>query len=61
MAIARTHSSKSPTQAPEKFYALDQQGGAYGKPTKVPQELPSGPLVEPIMGRKTLHEQSTNK
>lgn len=61
MAVSKSHSSKSPSQSPTGFYKLEQQGGAFGSPTKVPEELKSGPMVEKIMGRKTLYKQSENK
>jgi hypothetical protein len=61
MAVSKTHSSKSPSQRPEDFYKLKQAGGAYGKPETVPEKLPSGPLVEPVMGRAALYNQSKNK
>ena len=61
MAISKEHDSKSPSQNPADFYKMQQQGGRYGMPTRVPQELASGPMVEKIMGRPDLHRQSKNK
>jgi len=61
MAVSKEHDSKSPSQSPTGFYKLEKQGGAFGKPTRVPQELASGPMVEKIMGRPALHNQSKNK
>lgn len=53
MAISKTHAPKAPTQNPTAFYQGKQQGGAYGKPERVPERLKSGPMREK-MGRKGL-------
>ena len=57
MAISRSHSKKSPSQAPTSFYKSEQQGGAQGKPQKVGDKLTGGPMRETIMGRKDLSRQ----
>jgi len=57
MAISRSHSKKSPSQNPVDTFKLVQQGGVYGKPTKVGDKLTGGPMREQIMGRKTLSKQ----
>lgn len=54
MAIAKTHDSKAPSQNPTAFYKSEQQGGARGKPSRVPEKLSGGPMREPLMGRKSL-------
>lgn len=55
MAIARSHSKKSPTQKPTEFFKLKQFGGARGMATqKVPDKLTGGPMREPVMGKKSL-------
>jgi len=54
MAIAREHGKKSPSQDPSGFYKSQQQGGAYGKPSRVGEKLNSGPMRETVMGRKSL-------
>ena len=57
MAISREHSKKAPSQNPTDFYKLQQQGGAQGKPTRVPDELSGGPMVEKVYGKKDLSKQ----
>ncbi len=57
MAISKTHSKKAPSQNPVAFYKSEQQGGAEGKPTSVPDKLTGGPMREQIMGRKDLSRQ----
>lgn len=57
MAISRDHPKKSPSQNPVDFYHSRQQGGAHGKPTRVPDELNGGKLVEKVMGKKDLSKQ----
>ena len=59
MAISRGHGKKSPTQNPTAFYKLDQQGGAYGKATAVPDQLKGGPMEEKIFGRPNLSREMT--
>lgn len=55
MAIAKSHSKKSPTQNPVDFYKLKQAGGAEGKGAQsVPDKLSGGPMKEQIYGRKSL-------
>jgi len=53
MAIDRKITPKAPTQKPTDFYKLQQQGGAHGKPTSVPEKQTGGPMREK-MGRKGL-------
>lgn len=57
MAISKTHSKKAPSQNPVKFFEGQQQGGAYGSPTSVPDKLSSGTQREKIYGRKSLSKQ----
>jgi hypothetical protein len=57
MAISRSMSKKAPSQNPIDFAMLKQQGGAHGKPQKVPDVLKSGPMREQIHGRKDLGKQ----
>lgn len=54
MSIARSHGKKSPSQDPSGFYKSQQQGGPYGKPSRVGEKLSSGPQREPVMGKKSL-------
>lgn len=55
MAISKTHSKKSPNQAPTAFYKSEQFGGAEGKGAqKVGDKLTGGPMKEQIFGRKSL-------
>ncbi len=44
---------KAPSQNPVAFYKGESQGGAYGKPTSVPEKLQGGPMRE-VMKRKGL-------
>lgn len=53
MAIQRTIPPKRASQNPVDFYKGMQQGGAEGKPSKVPEELKGGPMREQ-MRRKGL-------
>lgn len=57
MAISKTHSKKAPSQNPTSFYKLEQQGGAQGKPTSVPDQLKGGPMMEKIFGKSDLSKQ----
>ena len=50
MAISRSHDKKSPSQKPNDFYKGMQQGGSEGKPSSVPEKLPSGPMRERVYG-----------
>jgi hypothetical protein len=50
MAISRSHDKKSPSQNPTSFYKGEQQGGAYGKATSVPDKLTGGPMREKVYG-----------
>ena len=50
MAVSKEHSKKEPSQNPTAFYTCEQQGGAYGKPTSVPDKLSGGPMREKIYG-----------
>lgn len=53
MAVSKSHAPKSPSQDPTKFYQGTQQGGAYGKPSgDHGGRLKSGPMREPINGKK---------
>jgi hypothetical protein len=54
MAVSKSHDKKSPSQNPTSFYKSDQQGGAYGSPTKVGDTLSGGPMLEKIYGRSNL-------
>lgn len=55
MAVSRSHSKKSPNQAPTAFYKSEQYGGAEGKTSqKVGDKLKGGPMREQIYGRKDL-------
>lgn len=54
MAVSRDSSVKKPSQNPVKFFQCQQQGGADGKPTSVPDKLASGELREKIYGRENL-------
>lgn len=56
MAISRSHEKKSPSQNPNSFYKSEQQGGAYGKPTSVPDKLSGGPMREKIYGPGALNK-----
>lgn len=53
MPISRKIEPKAPSQNPTAFYKGEQQGGAYGKPSSVPEKLKGGPMREK-MGRKGL-------
>lgn len=53
MAVSKTNMPKAPSQNPVSFYKGKQQGGAYGKPERVPERLKGGPMQEKI-GRKGL-------
>lgn len=57
MAVSRTQSKKAPSQSPVAFFKCEQQGGAHGKPTSVPDKLTGGPMREQIYGRKNLSKQ----
>ncbi|MHB9838503.1 hypothetical protein Q8F57_027115 [Paraburkholderia terrae] len=46
MAISKTIPPKAPSQNPTGFYQSKQQGGAYGKPERVPEKLKGGPMRE---------------
>lgn len=59
MAISRSHGKKSPSENPVDFYKLQQQGGAYGSPTSVPDKLTGGPMMEKIWGRPNLSQTMT--
>ncbi len=55
MAVAKTHSKKSPNQNPVDFYKGKQYGGAEGKTSqKVGDKLTGGPMREQIYGKKSL-------
>lgn len=57
MAISRDISKKAPSQNPVDFYKLQQQGGAQGKSTRVPDQLTGGPMIEKVFGKKDLSKQ----
>lgn len=57
MAVSKTHSKKAPSQNPVAFFKCEQQGGAEGKATHVPDKLTGGPMREKIMGRPALSKQ----
>lgn len=59
MAISRSHSKKAPSQNPTDFYMMKQQGGAYGSPKSVPDQLSGGPMQEKIWGRPNLSTTMT--
>jgi hypothetical protein len=50
MAVSRSHAPKQPSQNPTAFYKGEQSGGAYGKPTSVPEKLSGGPMREKVYG-----------
>ena len=54
MAISHGHGKKAPSQNPVKFYESQQQGGAYGKASSVPDKLSSGAMREKVYGRSDL-------
>ena len=58
MAISRTLSRKAPSQAGKDFFECKQQGGAYGKPSSVPDKPASGAMREKIYGRPGLNKLS---
>jgi hypothetical protein len=60
MPVTKSQGKKEPTQNPVSFFKCEQQGGAHGKPTNIPQELKGGPMREKIMGRKELGRQEKN-
>jgi hypothetical protein len=53
MAVSRKIDPKAPSQNPVDFYKGVQQGGAEGKPTRVPEKLNGGACRE-VMKRKGL-------
>lgn len=57
MSISKSHSKKAPSQNPTAFYKGEQQGGTHGAPTRVPDRLSGGPMVEKIDGKKSLSKQ----
>lgn len=58
MAIKNpSHGKKAPSQSPTAFYKSEQQGGAQGSATKVPDRLSGGPMREKISGRPELSKQ----
>ena len=59
MAISHGHAKKSPSQNPVSFYKSQQQGGAQGKPSAVPDKLTGGPMREAIYGRPNLSREMT--
>ena len=50
MPISKPSGRKAPSQSPVAFYKGQQQGGARGKPSSVPQKLTGGPMREKIEG-----------
>lgn len=46
MAVSRTITPKRPSQNPTSFYKGEQQGGAHGKPSNVPEKIQGGPMRE---------------
>jgi hypothetical protein len=46
MAIQRKIDPKRPSQNPVDFYKGMQQGGAEGKPARVPEKIQGGPMRE---------------
>ena len=58
MAISRTLGRKSPSQQGKDFFECKQQGGAYGKPSSIPDKPASGALREKIYGRAGLNKQA---
>lgn len=51
MAVSKSHPHKAPSQNPTDFYKGQQQGGAHGKPTPVPEKLQGGPMREKMSKR----------
>lgn len=50
MSVDKEHAKKSPSQNPVDFYKLQQQGGAHGKPQRVPDQLSGGAPREKVFG-----------
>lgn len=46
MAVTRKIDPKRATQNPTAFFKGEQQGGARGKPTSVPEKIQGGPMRE---------------
>jgi hypothetical protein len=51
MSVKKGSGVKAPSQNPTAFYKGQQQGGATGKPSSVPQKLSGGPMRERMMGK----------
>lgn len=54
MAVSKSHHHKAPSQNPVDFYKGQQQGGAHGTPTRVPEKLQGGPMREKVNGKQGL-------
>jgi len=59
MSISKSHGKKSPSQNPVAFAKSQQQGGAQGSPSNVPDKLTGGPMREMIYGRPNLSREMT--
>jgi hypothetical protein len=59
MAVSKTLGRKAPSQDGTSFFELKQQGGAYGKPSSVPNQPKSGTMREKIYGNKKLDKSQT--
>lgn len=54
MAVSRSITKKSPSQAPKDFFACKQSGGTTGSSYVAPDKSASGPMREKLYGRKDL-------
>lgn len=54
MAVSRTITKKSPSQAPVDFFECKQSGGTKGASTVVPDKQKSGAMREKLYGRSDL-------
>jgi hypothetical protein len=54
MAVSRSITKKSPSQAPVDFFNCKQSGGTKGSTYVAPDKQKSGPMREKLYGRKDL-------
>ena len=54
MAISRTITKKSPSQAPKDFFECKQSGGTHGGTAVQPDKCASGAMREKVYGRPGL-------
>jgi len=59
MAISRSLGRKAPSQAGTKFFECQQQGGAHGSPSSVPDKPASGKMREKIWGNPKLNKSQS--